>query len=104
MPPSLKFQGGKTKHILKKAINGLLPKNILERKDKMGFPVPLKEWMKAGPVRDFVADTLLSTRSLGRGIFQQKALHEMFEKQGVGSRRVWGALSLEIWFQTYIDR
>ena len=51
----------------------------------------------------FVADTLLSSRSLGRGIFKQSSLHEMLEQQGVGSRRVWGALSLEIWFQTFVD-
>ena len=45
MPPPLKFQGGQTKHILKKAITGLLPKTILERKDKMGFQSRW-EWMQ----------------------------------------------------------
>ena len=35
----------------------------------MGFPVPLKEWMQEGPVRDFIGDILLSSRSLGRGVF-----------------------------------
>ena len=103
MPPSLKFKGGKTKHILKKAIDGLLPATILDRNDKMGFPVPLKEWMQEGPVRDFIGDILLSSRSLGRGVFNKHSLHEMLEQQGVGSRRVWGALSLELWFRTFID-
>lgn len=104
MPPALKFQGGKTKHILKNAINDLLPTSILERKDKMGFPVPLKEWMRVGPVRDFVADTLLSRRSLSRCIFKPESLRAMIDEQGVGGRQLWGALSLEIWFQTFIDR
>ena len=104
MPPALKFQGGKTKHILKKAINDLLPTSILDRKDKMGFPVPLKEWMRVGPVRDFVADTLLSRRSLSRCIFKPESLRAMIDEQGVGGRQLWGALSLEIWFQTFIDR
>ena len=93
MPPALKFQGGKTKHILKKAIEDLLPASILDRKDKMGFPVPLKEWMQAGPVRDFVADTLLSTQSLNRCIFKPSALRSMIEEPGVGGRQLWGALS-----------
>ncbi len=48
MPPSLKFQGGRTKHTLKKSIKGLLPDSVLNRKDKMGFPVPLNEWMQGG--------------------------------------------------------
>ena len=34
MPPALKFQGGKTKHILKKAIHDLLPANIMTEKIK----------------------------------------------------------------------
>lgn len=103
MPPPLKFQGGQTKHILKKAIRGLLPVEVLDRKDKMGFPVPLKEWMQAGCVRDFVADTLLSSRSLQRGIFNPQALQSMLNDQGVGGRQLWGALSLELWHRQFLD-
>jgi asparagine synthase (glutamine-hydrolysing) len=103
MPPSLKFKGGRTKHILKKAASDLLPAAVLERKDKMGFPVPLAEWMRGGVVRDFVGDVLLSQRSLQRGIFQPEALRTMFEHQGVGSRQLWGALSLELWHCAYFD-
>ncbi len=103
MPPPLKFQGGKTKHILKKAIKDWLPLSIVERKDKMGFPVPLKEWMIKGVVRDFVADTLLSQKSLNRDIYKRTALEEMIDSQGVGGRQLWGALSLELWHQIYID-
>jgi asparagine synthase (glutamine-hydrolysing) len=103
MPPPLKFQGGRTKHILKKSILGLLPPQVLDRKDKMGFPVPLTEWMQGGPVRDFVGDVLLSKRSLQRGIFRAKALQDMLDHQGVGGRQLWGALSLELWHQQFID-
>lgn len=103
MPPSLKFQGGKTKYILKKAIDGWLPPKILDRKDKMGFPVPLKEWMKGGIVRDFVGDTLLSNHSLNRGIFKPESLRAMIDEQGVGGRQLWGALSLELWHREFID-
>ena len=103
MPPPLKFQGGQTKHILKKTIRHLLPEPILNRKDKMGFPVPLSEWMKGGIVRDFVGDTLLSQRSLQRGIFRPEVLGDMLDHQGVGARQLWGALSLELWHQRFID-
>lgn len=103
MPPTLKFQGGKTKHILKESIRDLLPQSILKRKDKMGFPVPLKEWMQGGCVRDFVGDVLLSSRSLQRGIYKPSSLQAMIDQQGVGCRQLWGALSLELWHQEYID-
>jgi asparagine synthase (glutamine-hydrolysing) len=103
MPPPLKFQGGRTKHILKRAIRSLLPSNVLNRKDKMGFPVPLGEWMRGGVVRDFVGDTLLSSRSLARGIYKPEALQSMMGNQGVGGRQLWGALSLELWHQRFMD-
>lgn len=103
MPPPLKFQGGQTKHILKKSIQGLVPDMILDRKDKMGFPVPLQEWMRGGVVRDFVAGVLLSRKSIQRGIFSENALRSMIDHQGVGGRQLWGALCLELWHQTFID-
>lgn len=103
MPPPLKFQGGRTKHILKKTISDWLPPKILNRKDKMGFPVPLAEWMQGGVVREFVADTLLAKKSVERGIYGEKALRDMIDQQGVGGRQLWGALSLELWHRAFID-
>ncbi len=103
IPPVLKFQGGKTKNLLKKSISNWLPSKILNRKDKMGFPVPLKEWMIKGIVRDFVGDTLLSEKSLNRNIYNKKTLENMIDNQGVGARQLWGALCLELWHQLFID-
>ena len=103
MPPPLKFQGGKTKHVLKKALGNILPSNVLSRQDKMGFPVPLQEWMQSGPVRDFVGDVLLSDRSRHRGVYSEQALEDMMSCTSVGGRQLWGALSLELWHQRFID-
>ena len=69
----------------------------------MGFPVPLKEWMQGGAVRDFVSDILLSRKSVERGIYSVKALRSMIDQQGVGNRQLWGALCLELWHQRFID-
>ena len=60
--------------------------------------------MQAGPVRDFVADTLLSTQSLNRYIFNPGALRLMIEEPGVGGRQLWGALCLELWHREFIDK
>jgi len=103
LPPPMKFQGGKTKNILKKSMGKFLPKKIVNRKDKMGFPVPLNDWMVRGKVREFVHDTLLSKSSLERGIYKKEALHEILKSHGTGGRQLWGALSLELWHQKFID-
>ena len=103
MPPALKFQSGKLKQVLKNATRSSLPEHVLQRKDKMGFPVPLKEWMKGGVVKEFAADILLSQRSRERGVFKPEALASMMTKQGVGERQLWGALSLELWHRRFMD-
>jgi asparagine synthase (glutamine-hydrolysing) len=102
-PPKMKFLGGKQKYLLRKAIKGIVPKEILARKDKMGFPVPMNEWL-AGPLRDFVHDILLSKSSRERGIFTEKGLTELLKPRTPYGRSLWGALNLELWFQTFIDK
>ena len=103
IPPAMKFKGGKTKALLNNVVKPHLPEKVLNRKDKMGFPVPLQEWMSGGIVRDFVLDTLLSKKSLERGIYKKEVLKNVSSIKGVGSRQLWGILSLELWHQAYID-
>ena len=104
MPLPIKFQTGQTKHILKKSIRSIVPSQVMDRKDKMGFPVPLNVWMRGGEVRDFVSDTLLSKKSIERGIYKREALENMISNNGVGGRQLWGALSLELWNRQYMDK
>ncbi len=103
IPPKLKFQGGQTKAILKSAAGNLLPREVLDRKDKMGFPVPLEKWAQKGIVRDFICDTLFSRKSLQRGLFNQKQLRRLIDDTGVGGRQLWGMLSIELWHTQMID-
>lgn len=103
MPPTMKFGGGQTKHILRRAVENVLPKSVLNRKDKMGFPVPLKEWLAGGCVRDFVGDVLGSRACKERGLFDPQNLDLLMDPNVSFGRQLWGALSLELWHQTFID-
>lgn len=102
MPAAMKFKGGEMKYILKKAAQNILPRAILERKDKMGFPVPLHLWAKNG-AGDFIKDTLLSRACRERGIFDAKKMEHLIENERAFGRTLWGALSIELWFQQFID-
>jgi asparagine synthase (glutamine-hydrolysing) len=103
MPPRLKFRGGELKYILRSAVRDVVPPVVMERKDKMGFPVPLHRWV-TGPAREFVADTLLSRASRERGIAEPAEVEKLLGYELPFSRQSWGLLSLELWFRTFIDR
>ena len=51
IPADIKFKNGELKRLLVQAFDKILPQSITKRKDKMGFPVPLNEWMK-GDLKD----------------------------------------------------
>ena len=103
LPADIKFKGGQTKHLLKTACAGVLPAPLLERRDKMGFPVPLKEWFE-GELRDMIIDVFRSTSARSRPYVNGEAVLANFDKVSRFSRKTWGLLSLEIWHQTFHDR
>lgn len=101
-PPRLRFRGGNLKYLLRKAVADWLPRAIMDRTDKKGFPVPLHLWA-AGPARDFFHDTLLGTRSRQRGIIDPKEVEFLLDHEQAFSRRLWGFINLELWHQRFID-
>ena len=105
LPGRLKLRHGQSKHLLKRALQGILPDEVLDR-PKMGFGVPLAEWLRTS-LRELVQDTLLSSRALGRGYFRPAAVREMVGAHLAGSdehRRVlWDLLLLELWLRRFID-
>ena len=103
IPPRLKFEGGDLKHILKLAAGDVLPSRILERKDKMGFPVPLHLWIQNG-LRAYIRDILLSKACRERGIFDPAAVERLIENEDAYGRKLWGLLNIELWHLRFIDR
>lgn len=103
VPADLKFQGGRLKHLLKKGYEHTLPRSILERRDKMGFPVPLKEWF-GGELRPFGLDVLSNMHSRQRDFFNTGEILKNFGDEAQFSRKTWGLLSLELWQQEFHDK
>jgi asparagine synthase (glutamine-hydrolysing) len=102
MPPALKFRGGELKHVLRRVIGDRLPASVLQRKDKMGFPVPLHLWAR-GRSRDFFADVLLSRRARDRGITDPAEVERLIGAESAFGRGLWGLLNLELWHRSFFD-
>src|SRR5258705_9998742 len=75
LPDRLKLRGFTTKRILREALRGLLPEEILTRR-KMGFPVPFGEWTR-GRWQPVVRDVLLDRRTRERGLINPAAVEQL---------------------------
>jgi asparagine synthase (glutamine-hydrolysing) len=102
IPPTMKFACGKTKNILIRAVKNILPEEIINRKDKMGFPVPINEWIK-GPLKEYIIDTFQSQKARERNLFNTEVIVNQIERSGKFTREIWGALNLELWHKQFID-
>jgi len=109
IPSELKIRGSETKYILHKTMTGILPDEIVYRKDKLGHSVPMKNWLRDIPlVKDFVTDVLSEATIKKRGYFNanyiQHLLNDHLTRKQNNSHRIWALLVLELWLQKNIDQ
>jgi asparagine synthase (glutamine-hydrolysing) len=105
IPDSYRQKGGQGKWILKKAMAGVLPREIIYRR-KTGFGVPLRAWLR-GQLKPMLHD-LLGTESLRRrGLFRSALVSKMVQDNDVGrADHAYTLLSLmcvELWCRQFVD-
>ena len=109
MPSNLKIKGWfDTKYIFKKAMEGVLPHNIIYRKDKLGHSIPLKNWIRDDKqVRELILDHVSPTVVQKRGLFDAKVIAELtndhLAKRRNNSHRLWALAVLEMWMRHFAD-
>ena len=99
----MKFKNGDLKRVLKKVGGGVLPDSVLAREDKMGFPLPLNDWL-SGPCNDWVRDVFQTGAAIGRDHVDAGAIPALLDAESRFGRTMWGYLSLELWHQQFSDR
>ena len=104
LPAELKFAGSRGKVILKRALRGILPDEVLDR-PKMGFGVPLGRWFRE-ELRELPAHVLLDRESLDRGYFRRAEVERLIREHHQGtadnSPRLWTLLQLEMWHREVV--
>jgi len=100
-----KLNGLKTKYILKKVAEELLPRNIVYRKKK-GFGVPLAKWL-TGELREFMLDYLSQERIERQGIFHYPCVSQLINEQLTMKKDnrelLWTLLVFQTWYERYIE-
>ena len=105
LPPGYKLRGAKTKYILKRAIEELLPP-FVTRRGKKGFGVPVAEWLK-GKLRPLARDLLSPERVRKAGVFNPEYVAKLQDEheRGVANHRklLWTLLMFELWHESFVE-
>ncbi len=96
-----KLRGTEGKYMLKRALEPLLPSDVLYRR-KMGFSVPLAEWFR-GPLKDRLRSALLAPRMADTGLFEMAFVRRMLDEHGAGQRDYSASLWSLLMFAAFLE-
>jgi asparagine synthase (glutamine-hydrolysing) len=101
LPVSMRRRGDVGKVLLRKAVRGLVPDQVIDR-PKMGFGAPMKEWLR-GPFGAYAEAKLLGS---DLGLFDAGRIRAMVREHGEGranwSFHLWTLLNLAMWHDRWI--
>jgi asparagine synthase (glutamine-hydrolysing) len=105
IPPRLKLRHATRKYVLKRAMEGVLPSEVIWR-PKAGFGAPLRAWID-GELRPLVEECLSPATVRERGLFDPGAVRNLVRENEAGvadnALRIWALVVLELWQRTFID-
>lgn len=105
IPTQLKIKNGEPKYILKKAVEGIIPNNIIYRK-KQGFAAPVSEWLK-NEWYGFLETKLMNSHFVQSGLFNKDFISGMLSDHRTGRRdegqNLWNLLNLALWHEQWIE-
>ncbi len=103
-----KLNGKYTKSIVRDAMRGIVPDEVLDRRTKIGFNAPVVEWMK-GEWREWISDTIYSTGFGNCNLINSKKIRDEYQKvlnsDGYEWDRaitVWVAINTYLWEKTLL--
>jgi asparagine synthase (glutamine-hydrolysing) len=100
------IERSRTKAILRRALNDLLPPSVRERTDKLGFVTPEAAWFR-GELGTLATDVFASQSFRERGFVDATAARTRLERHRRGEINagfeLWRALNLELWARAYLD-
>ena len=99
LPADMKAGRGQRKRILRSALRGWIPDEILSA-PKQGFELPAAAWFR-GDLRDFAREVLLDPSATSRGWFHEHEVRRLLDEHAASThdhnRRLWNLLMLELW-------
>jgi asparagine synthase (glutamine-hydrolysing) len=79
IPDSMKVKGGLSKYILRKAVGSVLPIEVMERRTKRGFSVPVSKWFR-GDAAAYTRSVLLDSSVTDSPIFSRDGIETLLNR------------------------
>ena len=106
LPRSLKVSGTSGKHILKRALEEILPHDLLYNR-KRGFGAPVREWFREG-LGSWFDSHLLNSPMRKRNFLDYAYVDHLLDEHRRGQKdwgfHLWALLNLSLWYERWIDR
>jgi asparagine synthase (glutamine-hydrolysing) len=100
LPANQRFAHGQGKALLRKALACRLPASLIQGKPKMGFALPIDEWLK-GPLAEWAGDLIGGVCKNADGLFDAKRIERMWHEHRTGRRKrhhaLWNLLMFLAW-------
>jgi asparagine synthase (glutamine-hydrolysing) len=104
LPVQAKITRTTTKYALRRALEPIVPPHVLNR-PKLGFPVPIRHWLRAGPLLEWAHEMLNSTAT--DHLIDVDAVRRMLDEHRTGtadhSRRLWTVLIFMLWHAIFVE-
>jgi asparagine synthase (glutamine-hydrolysing) len=105
IPMHDKVRGRTAKHLLKKAVAGWIPDQIINRR-KMGFGAPMSQWLK-GAFGKQAESALMNSRLMDRGWFNREYVRGLCTDHRFGGRDnslfIWALFNLTAWYDYWVE-
>lgn len=105
LPDRLKLRCFTGKYLLRRAMAGRLPQDVLHR-NKKGFPTPIRPWLR-GPLFPKLSAALTDGRLAARGLVRPGYVAELLRRHQAGdsyaTEGCWRLLSFELWCRIFLD-
>ena len=106
LPPEFKIRGDRTKFLLREVMSDLLPREIVDRRDKKGYPTPLAIWLRDGLYPE-IRELLLSSNPQEPPIFDRNKMDVLLKDHRSGRRdlssEVFRWVTCKLWFQIFLE-
>lgn len=104
LPYYYKIKNFETKYIFRKAIKDYIPKEIIDRKDKIGFATPENDWFKTKEFDKFVKDIIYSESFKSRPYWNYTEIQKIYLKKNKEYySNIWRIINTELWLRQFID-